>query len=192
MNVNAVFLDRDGTINFDPGYISDPDQIILIPGTAKALSELKSKYDFKLIVVSNQSGIARGIMSSEDVDRVNKRINELLMPEKVQIDDFFYCPAHPDFSTEDECSCRKPSAEMVFKAAEKHNINLSSSYLVGDSVADIECGINAGLKTILVKTGNGMASLSILQNENKFPSFVAEDISEACKLIIKDFSGANK
>jgi len=185
----ALFLDRDGTINEDPGYLKDTNQVKLFPGTGKALSILKNKLNFKLIVISNQSGIARGLLTKEDVESINTKINDLLSVDNVYIDAFYYCPYHPEFNREDECACRKPSPKLVFEAAKDFQIDLGKSYFAGDTSSDIECGINAGLKTILVKTGYGKESFSILQKENKFPSFVAENISEACIFILNDFNG---
>ncbi len=185
----GVFLDRDGTLNEDPGYLGDPELLNLYPETGKALSVLKNELDFKLIVISNQSGIARGLITKEKVDAVNSKLNELLLKDNVQIDAFYYCPHHPDFSTEEECSCRKPSPELVLRSAIDFNIDLSKSYFVGDTVSDIECGLNANLKTILVKTGYGEESFSILQKLNKIPTFVAENIFDASKFIHKDFAG---
>lgn len=185
----AVFLDRDGTINEDPGYLKNPEEVKLLPGTGEALHELKNNLSFKLIVISNQSGIARGLLTKDDVDAVNARINEILLAYNVSIDAFYFCPAHPDYNSIEECSCRKPSPELVLKAAKDFHLELSKSYFIGDSISDIECGMNAGLKTILVKTGYGMDSLSILQKQNKFPSFVAGNIMDACNFIKKDISG---
>ena len=182
----GVFFDRDGTLNEDPGYLGDPNQVKLFPGTGEALSLLKNELGFKLIVVSNQSGISRGLISSEMVDSVNNRINELLHRYAVSIDAFYYCPYHPDFSSKEEAKCRKPSPEMIFQAAKEMNINLDGSYMVGDSISDIECGVNAGLKTILVKTGNGEESFSVLKKQNNFPTFVAQDIIEVSSIIKKD------
>ncbi len=191
MSNYAVFLDRDGTINEDPGYLGDPNKVKLFPDAAEALFKLKNNLNFKLIVISNQSGIARGKLTDEMVDEVNKKINQLLSKKNTSIDAFYYCPAHPDFNTEEECSCRKPSPELVFKAAKDFNIDLKKSYFVGDNISDIECGINAGTKTILVKTGYGEESFYMLQKQNKFPTFVAKNILEACNFIEKDFSGEN-
>ena len=185
----AVFFDRDGTLNEDPGYLGDPDSLKLYPDIGKALSDLKKKLNPKLIVISNQSGIARGILTDEMVQSVNNKINTVLAESGVAIDAFYYCPHHPDFSEKKDCSCRKPSPEMVFKAAKDFNIDLSHSFLVGDSVSDIECGKNAGVKTILIKTGYGEESLSVLQNQNNFPTFVAQNMLEVNKIIQKDFIG---
>lgn len=189
MSQYAVFLDRDGTLNEDPGYLGDPSKVKLFPGTGKALSSLKDRLHFKFIVISNQSGIARGLITEDDVAAVDLKINELLKPDNVQIDAFYFCPHHPDFSSQEEIECRKPSPSLVFRAAEDFNIELNGSYFIGDSPSDILCGINAGLKTLLVKTGYGVESISVLQKQNIFPSFVAENITDACNLIFEDFTG---
>jgi D,D-heptose 1,7-bisphosphate phosphatase len=185
MSNRAVFLDRDGTLNEDPGYISDPEKVVLFPETGNSLYMLK-KYGFLLIVISNQSGISRGIMTSKDVDAVNEKINALLSEYRVKIDAFYFCPAHPDYSTAEECECRKPSPKMVFEAAKEFNVDMNESYIIGDTFADIQCGKNAGLKTILVKTGKGEENFSILQKENNFPTFVAENLANACNFILGD------
>ncbi|MDP2366030.1 MAG: HAD family hydrolase [Ignavibacteria bacterium] len=185
----AVFLDRDGTLNKDPGYLGDPNKLILFPDTGTSLSLLKNEYHFKLIVVSNQSGIARGLITKADVNLVNAELNKKLSKFNVQIDAFYYCPFHPDFNSEDESVCRKPSPKMILDAAQDFNIDLKTSYMIGDSDIDINAAANAGLKSILVKTGYGAESISILQNGNNFPSFIAENLTEACKFIIKDSSG---
>jgi histidinol-phosphate phosphatase family protein len=182
----AVFLDRDGTLNEDPGYIGDPKKLNLFPETGQALALLKNDYNFILIVVSNQSGVARGLITKEDVEAVNDEINNQLQKFNVKIDAFYYCPFHPDFNNEDECSCRKPSPKMIMEAANDLNVDLSKSYLIGDSIADLRAGQSAGVNAILVKTGNGTESFSILQKENYLPSFVAENLTDASKFIIKD------
>ena len=186
MSSHAIFLDRDGTLNEDPGYIGNPNQVKLLPGVGEALSFLKKELGFKLIVISNQSGIARGLITKEMVESVNQKINELLAEYDVLIDAFYFCSSHPDFNSEEECLCRKPSPEMVLQAASEHSIDVKGSYFVGDAVSDIECGINAGLKTILVMTGYGEDSFSILKKQNKFPTFVAQNITEVSSIIKKD------
>jgi histidinol-phosphate phosphatase family protein len=181
----AVFLDRDGTLNEDPGYISNPEKVVLFPDTGDALALLK-KYGFLLIVISNQSGIARGLMTIQDVEAVNEKINTLLSEFKVKIDAFYFCPAHPEFSPEEECECRKPSPKLLLEAAKEFNVDLQKAYIIGDSITDVQCGKNAGIRTILVRTGNGEESISILQKENNFPTFVAENILTACNFILAD------
>ncbi len=191
MTSHAVFLDRDGTLNEDPGYLGDPAKVKLYPDVGEALAHLKNVMGFKLIVVSNQSGIARGLITKDDVELVNMQVNKLLSDYNVSIDRFYYCPYHPDYNSEDECQCRKPSPEMVLKAARDFNVDLSKSYIIGDSNVDVECGISLNLKTILVKTGQGRESLSILQKRNKLPTFVANNFLEACNFIKNDFNGEN-
>ena len=131
MNNHTIFLDRDGTLNFDPGYLGDPELVELLPGVADGLSRLKNEFNFKLIVVSNQSGITRGLIIDEDVKAVNGRINEKLDLHNAAIDAFYYCPFHPDFDPIEKCDCRKPSPKMVFKATEDFSIDLKKSYFVG-------------------------------------------------------------
>lgn len=185
----AVFLDRDGTLNFDPGYIGNPKDLKLFSDTGKVLATLKNKYQFKLVVISNQAGIARGIITEAQVISVNDELNQRLLEFNVQIDAFYYCPFHPDFSSQEDCLCRKPSPKMILDASKDLNLDLSKSYFVGDSVSDIIAGLSAQVKTILVKTGNGAESISILQNGNNFPNFVAENLTEASKFIINDSTG---
>jgi D,D-heptose 1,7-bisphosphate phosphatase len=185
----AVFLDRDGTLNYDPGYLGNPNDLELFSDTGNVLAALKNKFQFKLIVISNQAGIARGIITEEQVISVNNELNKKLSEFNVQIDAFYYCPFHPDFSSEEDCLCRKPSPKMILDAANDLNIDLSKSYFVGDTAADIIAGLTVQLKTILVKTGKGAESISILQNGNNFPSFVAGNLTEAYKFIINDSTG---
>jgi D,D-heptose 1,7-bisphosphate phosphatase len=191
MSNRAVFLDRDGTINEDPGYLGDPGKVKLLPFVGEILSRLKNEFNYFLIVISNQSGIARGLITAEQVEQVNEKINTLLNEFKVSIDKFYYCPFHPEFSTAEECGCRKPSTEMVKKAVEEFDIDISKSFFIGDSVADIKCGMNADIKTILVKTGYGRDTLYMLQKENKIPNFVAENFLDAGNFITTDFNGAS-
>jgi D,D-heptose 1,7-bisphosphate phosphatase len=185
----AIFLDRDGTLNFDPGYLSNPKDLKLFSDTGVVLAALKNNYLFKLIVISNQSGIARNLITEEQVISVNEELNKKLLEFNVQIDAFYYCPFHPDFSSEEDCLCRKPSPKMIFDAAKDFSVDLSKSYFIGDTSSDIKAGLAAQLKTVLVKTGYGAESISILQKENIFPNFVAENLTEACKFIINDSSG---
>lgn len=188
MSHHAVFLDRDGTINIDPGYIGRPEIVELFSDVPEGIAELK-KLDFKLIVISNQSGIARGYFKTKDVEAVNTRINELLKKDGAAIDAFYYCPFHPEFNTPEECECRKPSPKLVFLAAKELDIDLSKSYFVGDMISDIECGINAGIKTILIDRNANQETISNLNNLGKIPTFIAMDFKDACKFITNDFIG---
>lgn len=186
----AVFFDRDGTLNYDPGYIGNPDLVELYPGVPEGISKLK-KAGFKIVVISNQSGVARGLISREDVNAVNNKINWLLQKENTSVDAFYFCPFHPEFSLPEESECRKPSPKMVFDAAKDMEIDLTHSYFVGNSGDDVECGINAGLKTILIKSTISKEKISYLHYHGKIPTFVAEIFTDACNYIIKDFLGDN-
>ncbi|MGM0568806.1 MAG: D-glycero-beta-D-manno-heptose 1,7-bisphosphate 7-phosphatase, partial [Elusimicrobiota bacterium] len=139
----AVFLDRDGTINVDKGYVVKKKDLEFIPGVFEALRKLR-KAGFLLIVVTNQSGIARGYYSQLDYRRFNDYFQEALFREGVIIDRVFHCPHHPD----EGCLCRKPGTEMIERAAEELNINMEGSFMVGDKDSDISAGKKAGLRTV--------------------------------------------
>ncbi len=188
---SAVFLDRDDTINKDPGYLSDVDKVELLPGVGEGISILKNKLKLKIIVISNQSGITRGLMTESDVDAVNSKIQELLKAFDVEIDDFFYCPYHPNFDPPEKVECRKPSPKMILDAAEKHSIDLKSSFTIGDKETDILCGKNAGTETILVLNGKKAEEIINLKNGEFYPNFVADNFLQACEYIsskIGDFN----
>ena len=190
MSNPAVFFDRDNTLNFDPGYLSDPNLVNLFEGVGEGIAKLKNDFNFKIIVISNQSGISRGYFTESDVLAVNEKINLILkMQFNTEIDAFYFCPFHPDFSTEEESKCRKPSPLLVFKAANDLDIDLRKSYFVGDSISDIECGINANLKTVLVNYKNDLGKIISLKNRNKTPNFIAQNFLNVCNLIIEDFTG---
>ncbi len=189
MKHHAIFLDRDGTINHDFGYVKDPSQIILLPGVSDGIKTLKDKFGFKAIVISNQAGVSKGLMTKNDVDKVNDRINEMLKEAGTSIDAFYYCPFHPDFDPMEKSNCRKPSPVMIVQAAEEHEIDLSKSYMIGDKASDIESGINAGVKTVLINSSDNSNEISILHNLGKKSNFTAANFKEVCTFIINDFSG---
>ena len=188
MSFPAVFFDRDNTLNFDPGYLSDPEQVKLFDGVGEGISRLKNDFGFKIIVVSNQSGIARGFFGKKEVESVNEKINQILLNENnVRIDAFYYCPFHPDFSSSEESKCRKPSSMMVLMAAEEMDLDLSKSYFVGDQPSDIECGANAGLKTVLINYDNEERKINFFKKYK--PNFVIDNFKNACDFIIADYTG---
>ena len=147
----AIFLDRDGTLNEDPGYLSHPDQMKLLPHVGQALAELKAA-GYLLLVISNQSGVRRGLVEESALPKIHDRLQELLKPWSVQLDEFSFCIHHPD----EHCECRKPKPKLIHDAAKKFGIDLKRSYMVGDKGSDIGVGIAAGCKgSILVRTGEG-------------------------------------
>jgi D-glycero-D-manno-heptose 1,7-bisphosphate phosphatase len=144
----AVFVDRDGTIIEDRDYCSDPNDVKIFPGAPEALRRLKSN-GFKLIIITNQSGIGRGLFTLEQYQAVEAEV--LRQMGNGLIDATYFCPDTPD----QHCDCRKPAAGMIFDAAREHQLDLSRSFLIGDKETDVECGHNAGVRTIRVKTGAG-------------------------------------
>lgn len=186
MKQKCVFLDRDGTINKYKGFISREEQFELEEGAAKAVRMLNMA-GYLVIVVTNQSVVARGMCGIEDVDIIHKKMQTLLGNDKAYVDDCVFCPHHPDKGYLEEniiykvkCSCRKPAIGLIEKMVEKYNIDLSQSYMIGDSTTDIQTGKNAGVKTILVLTGQA-------GTDGKYdatPDMIAENLLEAVNNII--------
>ena len=177
----AVFLDRDGTVIFDKNYLSSPEQVKLYSYSAESINKLR-KAGFKIIVVTNQSGIARGMFGEKELKKVNKKFTDLLKEQGAKIDGLYYCP-HID---ENKCSCRKPKTGMVLQAAKEHNIDLEKSYTVGDSVRDYLLGYNSGGKGILVLTGHGKKQQKKIKEQKIKPLAVCATLKQAANLIIKD------
>ena len=148
LNGYTIFLDRDGTLNPDPGYIKSPDQFELFPGVPEALARL-IRAGARLIVVTNQSGIARGLLSYDDLTAVHAKLNALLDPAGVSLEAIYFCPHHPN----DGCDCRKPNRGMIDQAVRERGVDLARSYLIGDHMRDIELAKRIGARSILVTTG---------------------------------------
>ena len=148
----AVFLDRDGTVIEDADYLADPDGVVLIAGVGPALRRLREA-GYALVVVTNQSGIARGRFSEGDYRRVSARLDSELERVGVRLDATLHCPHHPEHSG--PCSCRKPAPGMLFSAAQALGLDLERSFIVGDKRSDLEAGAAAGVPGILVRTGYG-------------------------------------
>lgn len=144
---SAVFLDRDGTVMEDRGYLSDPEGVRLLPGVSDALRRLRDA-GFLLVIVTNQSGVARGLFDRACVDRVNARLRRQLQVEGVEIDGVYVCPHGPDA----DCACRKPAPGLLMEAARDLDIDLARSYMVGDKDSDAEAGREAGCRSILLAT----------------------------------------
>ncbi len=191
MQNKAIFLDRDGTINIDSGYIANPNDLELYSDVPKGIVTLREKFGFKIIVISNQSGITRGLMTSSDVDKVNEKVNILLSEFSTKVDAFYFCPYHPDFDSEEKCECRKPSPKMVFNAAKCFNIDLTKSYFIGDKESDILCGKNAGIKTVLLTTTMKKEKIIELQNSQNSPNFVSTNFLDAVNYIVSNLNDEN-
>jgi D-glycero-D-manno-heptose 1,7-bisphosphate phosphatase len=169
---SAVFLDRDGTIIQEKGYLSDPEALELIPGAALAI-RLINHLGLRAVVVSNQSGVARGYFSTARLEEIDRHLIGLLAQEGAHVDGLYYCPHHPA----DGCTCRKPEPGMLLKAAAELQLTLAHSYLAGDKGADIRAIHRVGGKGILVLTGYGREQQEGWNGEP--PDFVAQDLLEA-------------
>jgi D,D-heptose 1,7-bisphosphate phosphatase len=184
--LKAIFLDRDGTVNEEVDYLLDKKDIKLIDGTIEAL-EIFKNLGFLNIIVTNQSAVARGLLTIQELELINDELLSLLRKDgKKLIDDIFYSPYHidgivPEFSVISDD--RKPGIGMIEKAKIKYNLNLNDSFLIGDSFADIKCGLNAGLKTILVLTGYGARTLKEYRKENINLFYIAGNLLDAARFI---------
>lgn len=183
----CIFLDRDGTINKHKDYIVNPDQLELLDVSSEAIGLINNS-EYLCIVVTNQPVVARGDCTFEGLENIHKRLDTLLGNDGAYIDDLLYCPHHPHKGYEGEvaelkvdCECRKPGSGMFLDAKNKYNIDLKKSYIIGDSTLDVESGKRLGIKTILVNTGVAGGD----KKYNSVPDFVAGDILEAVKIILK-------
>jgi D-glycero-D-manno-heptose 1,7-bisphosphate phosphatase len=167
----AVFLDRDGTLIRDVDYCGDPRDVHLFPGAAEALRKLKQA-GYKLIIITNQSGIGRGYFNESAYRAVESEVIRQL-GEKL-IDATYFCPHAPDH----QCECRKPQPGMILQGARDHHLDLAKSFLIGDKQSDVECGHNAGVKTVLVQTGYGA------EGNAKSADLVADDLGQAADMIL--------
>jgi D-glycero-D-manno-heptose 1,7-bisphosphate phosphatase len=139
----ALFMDRDGTVMVDVGYPRNPDDVELVPEAPEALARLR-ELGLKLVVVSNQSGVGRGLVTADEAASVHRRFVEALRAHGVELDAAYYCPHAP----EEGCSCRKPSPELLERAARELDLDLGESFMVGDKESDLEAGRRAGCRTI--------------------------------------------
>jgi D-glycero-D-manno-heptose 1,7-bisphosphate phosphatase len=204
----AVFLDRDGTISEEIGYIHAKDlpRYALLPGSAEGIKKLKAA-GYTVVVVTNQSGVARGYFPASQVDAVHARMRELLAAQGAAVDAVYYCPHHPEPAAPADngqlpegrvasqpvpelcfdCDCRKPKAGMALQAAKELGLDLSQSWMVGDKNADLGLAKNAGLKGgILVRTGYGLETLQKLQAKGTPPKHIADDLAAVADLILRE------
>ncbi|MBS3057101.1 MAG: D-glycero-beta-D-manno-heptose 1,7-bisphosphate 7-phosphatase [Candidatus Diapherotrites archaeon] len=167
----AVFLDRDGTINYDYGYVHEIKKFRFLPNAASALKRLSSS-KYKIIVITNQSGIGRKYFTEQDFLKVSGHMVGELHKKDVRIDAIYCCPHAPDAN----CTCRKPKTAMLFSAKKDFNIALNKSFVIGDKLEDIEMGKKAGCKTMLITNG--------VKEKNSNANFNAKDLLEAAKYIL--------
>lgn len=184
--IKAVFLDRDGTINQEVDFLRHPQDVKILPGVAEGLIKLKAA-GFALVVISNQSGLARGIFDEEDLTLVQIEIRQQLARQGARLDGAYFCPHHPsEGSVEDlvkECACRKPKPGLILMAASEMGLSLDGSYMIGDRLRDVAAGKAAGLKSILVRTGRHMDD-GQPRTPDETPDFIARDFSSATQWIL--------
>ena len=187
----AVFLDRDGTLVEDPGYINSPEQVKLLDGAAKALIELKAM-GYKLVVATNQSGIARGIFTEKTLVEIHERLKQLLAENDAHLDNIYYCPYLPDgviAKYRKDSDWRKPKPGMLLAAASEMDIDLAQSWIIGDSSRDIQAGKSAGCKTILI---DNPVQGRLARHSDSNPDHRAVNITEAVNLIKKYYRESAK
>lgn len=166
----AIFLDRDGTLNPDPGYINSPEQFEFHTGVPEGLKTLKEA-GFHLVLITNQSGIGRGLVQVENLAAIHEKMQNLLKIHNVQLDKIYFCPHKPD----DDCTCRKPSPEMILRAIKEADLNARDSFMIGDKLSDVEAGLNAGVTSILI-------SPSL---DRKFSGKIVKSFAEAVNWILE-------
>jgi len=175
----AIFLDRDGTLNYDPGYVYKVKDFKLLPSVIEGLKLLKEKFLF--FIITNQSGIGRGYYTIQDFHNFNVVLLETLEKENIKIQKIYFCPHHPD----EDCDCRKPNPKNILLAAKEFNIDLKKSWMIGDHPSDVQCGTNAGCKTIYLSTGHGKKHFSELKQKGIQPTYMAKNFMSAVEFILK-------
>ena len=168
MSRHFVILDRDGTLIQERHYLSEPEQVELIPGVAEGLRQLR-QMGLGLVVVTNQSGIGRGFFDQGALERIHRRMNELLASEGAWLDKIYFCPHRP----EEGCSCRKPAPGLVERAARELGFEPCAGFAIGDKACDVELGQRVGMTTFLVRTGYGAREI---ENGGVRPDYIVDDL----------------
>jgi D-glycero-D-manno-heptose 1,7-bisphosphate phosphatase len=173
----AIMLDRDGTLVNDSMYPHKIKDFRLLPGVIQGLKKLSKDYIF--VIVTNQSGIGRGIFSEEDMHKFNGKLINELKNNNIEIKKIYFCPHIP----EDNCDCRKPATKNILQAKKDLNIDMENSWVIGDHPSDVELGKNAGTRTVYLKTGHGIKHFEDLEKNEIKPDFVAENFLHAAEFI---------
>jgi histidinol-phosphate phosphatase family protein len=185
----AVFVDRDGTLNQDSGYVTSPEQLVLFPGVPEAIARLND-LGIKVIMVTNQSAIGRGMMTMQDLENIHARLDTLIRPFGASIDGIFSCPHHP----QDHCVCRKPNAGLIYEAVDRFSLDLSRCYLVGDKLSDLEVAQKVAVPGILVLTSPYSACALQARDQGQVSiEYVADSFAQAVVWIEQDLlKGVNQ
>lgn len=186
--VAAVFLDRDGVLNEEVGHLRRVEQLRLLPSAAQAIKALKA-VDIPVFVVTNQSVVARGFCTEQDVQEIHRELLRRLAADGALIDHVYYCPHHPEGNGRYRiaCRCRKPGPGLLYRAALDHHIDLQRSVMIGDQITDLEAGWQAGCHTLLVLTGYGVETLQGLKTADRQPDFIAVDLQDAVDWCLQAF-----
>lgn len=185
----AVFLDRDGTLNIEVGYIRELDKLQLMPGVGETLRWLNER-QIPAIVVTNQSGVARGYYDEPWLEQLHQRLRQLLQAEEAYVDAVYYCPHLPDGvvpAYTQICGCRKPEPGMLLQAQQDHDIDFKDSFMVGDKATDVEVGQRVNCKTILLRSGYGEQVLNGTYQHSVTPDHIATDLHQAFLEVIKPY-----
>ncbi|NQU09273.1 D-glycero-beta-D-manno-heptose 1,7-bisphosphate 7-phosphatase [bacterium] len=180
----AVFLDRDGVLMEDSNYVGRVERVTVIPGVPRALKRLQDA-GFRLLVVTNQSGVGRGYFPRPAVDQIHAHLDAEFGRAGARVDRYYVCPHRPDAG----CDCRKPQPRFLVEAAREFGLDLGRSYMVGDRPGDIQAGLNAGTRTVLVLTGAGRETLAAGTVQ---PSRVVADLSDAADWILAENGGSGR
>lgn len=175
--MKAIFLDRDGTLNYDPGYVYKIQDFELLPGVIEGLNRLKDEFSF--FIITNQSGIGKGFYQYEDFEKFNNYLVSHLRKKEIEIKETFCCP----HTAEENCDCRKPKLKSIKYFKKKYNIDLNESWMIGDHPSDVLLGLNAHFKAIYLLTGHGKKHRNELEEENINPTYIAKDFLDAIRFI---------
>jgi len=181
----AVFLDRDGTVNEEVDFLTSPDNLRLIPRAADAIGRA-NRLGIRVFILTNQSGVARGLLTEEDLRKVHESLIIQLRERDAVIDGIYYCPHHPTEGNGEyrrDCDCRKPNTGMVRRASEEFGIDVSKSFVIGDRTVDVGMAKNAGARAILVLTGYGKQELTLCERDGIGLDYVAEDLFDAMQYV---------
>lgn len=184
----AVFFDRDGTVTEEVGYLTDLSKLRLIPGAGEAIRKLNGS-GFKVVLVTNQSGVARGYFPETLVHEAHARLEEMLRKDGARLDGIYYCPHHPTAGNSHyttDCDCRKPGTGLLDQATRDLAVDIADSYVVGDKWSDVELAQRAGARAVLVRTGFGPEDPGNVRPDRvKDPDFIAHDIAAAVEWILR-------
>ena len=181
----GVFLDRDGTLNEDRGYVTSPDQFVLFPEVPEALTRL-NQLGVQVILITNQSAIGRGILTTQGLQSIHQKLVDILRLHGGHIDDIFFCPHRPD----EECACRKPQIDLISRAATKRSIDLARSFFVGDKSSDLEAAHKAGVQGVLVMSSVYSEAALQARDKGQFPiAHVGRTFKQAVDWIEKELLG---